>query len=501
MKLPQLTKKHSKHIFRIAPISILTCLILTGCGPKEDPTDALTAPRMTMDLPVSLSGIVTATPTNSKSGIQSTRVLQAAEAVTDPALCEQYFDPEADFMENGYGMTRFLVGLSQSQSCFADFIMNAVVTNGTTWINEGLITLPLNADDPDGPTHVQIEQSGDTAQVWLYFATPEVALPADLSSVQTLYLTWTGTTPDTNGQYYMVNMPVNPDDPDAPAGVRVDFTRTASTAENKIYLKMRDNHTGGLGGFRIDVSRTGVDTNASYTAKGLITFLSNPFPGTPTGTAIPNFAASAVVDSDGLGASIASFNNFAISLAFDNDSNGTIDPTINEFDLGSYQFTISDTTYFDPTQYNSTITTTPFADQIIEWRDKSISNANYIADHPRIMDAAGNMVTCMESDGICGDDGDGIVESDQGEWQGWGLPTGYLTDTCAYNVTGNCNDFMNAFFSQDTFGSSFPNSPIADIPTDTRATQLTSLVQLDSVHPDDDSTGATTFDVPDAPVR
>ncbi len=489
-------------------ISLLAAIMLSACNPQEmtlindqsdnqDEITTMTTPRITMGLPITLSSVVY--DTNNKSSKLHSRATNS-----DPSDCSEHFDPHSNFMENGYSMSRFLVGLSQQQSCFADFIMASVVTQGTNWINQGVITLPSNPNDSEAPTHVQLEQSGDTNQVWLYFHIPGETLPTDRSNVNTLYLTWTGIENNMTGKFYMVNMPQQTDDPDAPEGLRVDFVRTTTSATNKIYLNMRETHSGGMGGFRIDVNRTGNGADAIYTAKGLITFLGQPFPNLPDGIALPEFSATAVVDADGLGATSANFNKFAVSLNNDSNQDGVIDPDANEFDLGSYQFDINDTTYFDPALYDSTDTETPFVEQVLEWRNKSTGNATYIADHQRIQpsvpEAHANytMFNCLERE-LCDYNGNGVLDDNSGEWEGWNLGVGYLTDTCIDDATvlnNDCNAFVSKFFESNMFGIVSLNSTALEPTDDWRNAELANITQLTTVHSEDDLTGETTFIVP-----
>ena len=501
--------KSFKIIFNRLSLATLTAISVSACVTDDTTLEEteinknISAPPLTMNLPVTLSGIVASSDNKS---IQNTQQ-NLHNAVSDPSACEQYFDPHADFMSNGYSMTRFLVGLSQQQSCFADFIMSSVVTQGVEWINQGLISLPIDVNDPEAPSHAQLEQTGDTNQVWLFFATPGSELPADLSETQTLYLTWTGSGDDIQGQFFMANMPYNPDDPDAPTGIRVDFTRTASSASNIIFLNMREGHSAGMGGFRIDVQQTGTGANASYSAKGLITFLGQPFPNLPAGVDLPEFSAAAVVDAEGLGAATASFNHFAVSLNNDSNNDGMIDPNANEFDLGSYQFDISDTTYFDPALYDEMDTQSSYGEQVTEWRNKAVSNASYIADYQRIEAAvpAGlenyTMLSCLEQE-FCDYNGNGTQELPD-EWDGWNLGDGYFTNTCIDDATNSsdCNAFIGYLFEENMFGVAALNSTDPEPTSDWRSVELESITQLTSVHPNDDLTGASTFQIPDAPIR
>lgn len=419
-------------------ISFVACIPdqLKGNNPKQaddsiEQAEKIKPPEITMDLPITLSAVLV----NATSSSKTQEKLRSRNASNDPNQCEQYFDPNSDFLENGYNMTRFLIGLSQQQSCVADFIMESIIGQAETWLNKGLISLPVNSDDPNAPSHMQIEQSGDTYQAWLFFATPGTNLPADHSSIQTLYLAWSGSGEEIQGQFYWLNIPLNVDNPDAPAGVRIDFTRSATSADNQIYLKMQPGHSGGISGFRVDVNQTGSGTNATYRAKSLITFIGQPFLNLPEGLDLPEFSVIAVVDATGLGATSANFNKFAVTIKNDSDNNGIIDSSNNEFDLGSYQFDINDTTYFNPILYDITNTTTPYAPQVTEWRRKSVNNATYVADYPRIeVDAPQGLenytqLKCLERN-ICDYNGNNILNDNLGEWEGWELGVDYFTSTC-----------------------------------------------------------------------
>ena len=88
-------------------------------------------------------------------------------------------------------MTKFLVSLSQSQSCFADFLIGIIAANGQFFVNQGVISTGETAAGE--PTHVRLVQSGTTFTMLMYF---------DGSGVTPgMYFTWTTTsTTDSGGQ-------------------------------------------------------------------------------------------------------------------------------------------------------------------------------------------------------------------------------------------------------------------------------------------------------------
>lgn len=461
--------------------------------------EKIEAPEITMDLPITLSGVLADAKNKSKAPIK----VQGRNESNDLSQCEQYFDPNSDFLENGYNMARFLIGISQQQSCFADFIMKNITAQASIWLNKGVIALPINPNDPNAPSHLQIEQSGDSYQAWLFFTTHGADLPVDQSNLQTLYLGWSGTGEEIQGQFFLVNIALNENDPDTPTDVRVDFSRGASTATNQIYLNMPAGHSGGIAGFRIDVHQVGTSANAIYSAKGLITFNAQPFPDLPEGLDLPAFSVSAILDASGLGATSANFNKFAVTLNNDSNKDGSIDPAQKEFDLGSYQFNINDTTYFDPSLYAASNMQTAYVNQVTEWRNKTVNNANYVADYTRIEPTADpglenyTQLKCLERE-FCDYNENGILEENLGEWLGWNLGADYFTTTCIDNaatVNNDCNAFVGKIFEESLFGTFSLNSSNPE-PTDWRNAELAGLTQLTSVHPDNATTGTFTFVIP-----
>ncbi len=465
--------------------------------------EKIAAPEITMDLPITLSGVLA----DAKDKTNSPMKVQGRNESNDLDQCEQYFDPNSNFLENGYNMSRFLVGLSQQQSCFADFIMQNIITQASIWLNQGVITLPVNPDDPKAPSHLQIEHSEGSYQAWLFFTTHGVDLPIDRSNLQTLYLSWSGTGEDIQGQFFLVNIALNENDPDAPTDVRVDFSRGASTATNQIYLNMPAGHSGGIAGFRIDVSQVGTGVNTIYSAKGLITFIAQPFADLPEGLELPIFSVAAILDASGLGATSANFSKFAVTLNNDSNKDGSIDPVQNEFDLGSYQFDINDITYFDPIRYDPSNTQTTYVKQVTEWRNKSVNNASYVADYTRIEPTVPQglenytQLKCLERD-FCDYNGNGYLDESSGEWLGWSLGLDYFTTTCIDNaatINNDCDAFVGKIFEDSLFGVFSLNSSNPE-PADWRNTELAGLTQLTSVHPDSATTGTFTFVIPKTPA-
>ena len=294
----------------------LLSLALSACAPKEE--EDIGAPQMSMNLPASLTG--DAQPTNTAS----VALRQSGEA-DDCA-----FAGASDWMANGYKMTQFLLGLSESQSCFIDFLIHAVGKNKSGLLDKGLVKVG-NPDDPDSPKFVQLEKAGDTYQLWLLFDEN-----GDTSN-KVLYLTWTGSENNATGQMIMKGIGQNTctaqDCP--PDKARLDFVRSEAQDKNEMYFGYPD-AAEALAGFRVEVTRTGSGSSKQYEAKGYIKAKSQPMPNLPTTETfnVPSFSVLTISDRDGMGGSIANFQDFALHLA------GT------DYSYGSYHLTLTDKAYF-----------------------------------------------------------------------------------------------------------------------------------------------------------
>ncbi|MEE8396322.1 MAG: hypothetical protein V3S29_09730, partial [bacterium] len=229
--------------------------LVSACGEEPVVTvEALTAPVVSMTLPASLT---VRTP---PAGARSEPLLYASSHDAGPD-CD--FGQEDDPFGNAYGMTRFLVGLSQSQSCFADWLMTAVTTDGAWMVNEGQISTGNTAASGE-MTFIEITQSADEATygVWFYWD--------DAGATPRLYLTWTNASAtDATGQMIWV-VPDNDASLTEPDAVRVDFSRSTASDVNEVYIRFPVTNQDTTQGFRVEVTANKSGASTTDLAKGLL---------------------------------------------------------------------------------------------------------------------------------------------------------------------------------------------------------------------------------------
>lgn len=418
---------------------ILSSFLLSACG--EEPGH-LDAPNVRMSLPVSLTGTVStggqaaSSPSLTKDIANNTTAITASD--TD---CHNNGANQENWMENGYTLTTFLVGISQSQSCFADMIISGVAANGATLVNKGLYTIPN--PEVSGPTHVEIQETGGAYHVWIYFN--EAGL-AELSQVHTLYITWSTLGTDSTGRFIMANSPFDVNDPGAPDRVRVDFSRGSSGDTNSIYMGFPEPHSIGINGFRVDVSKTGSADSASYLAKGLISLTNQldlngalQFSSESFAADTPSMTMVAYAGADENGAAISKFNDIAMHIGDE----------LNTFNLGSYRYTTEDRSYFTSAA-------------AIEWQRFTVAPAVYVNV------TEGNSRIEHEPDWL----------SSVASWLS--LDSNYFTDTCTEVDGVDCSAFMQAFYDIGIFDGTMGGTNSSETePNDVRTAQLDDAVQFE----------------------
>jgi hypothetical protein len=454
----------------LGSVMLVALLFLAACS-DEDSTAPTTTPDPTPAGSISAPSVAMALPASMTAATPATATLSVAQANGDPN-CD--FGNESNPFENGYTLTKFLVSLSQGQTCFADFIIEQITTNALPFVGVGLV--PTGDTTAGEPTHFQIEQStdGNTYQVWLFFD--------GTGTTPSVYATWTTATGgDLSGQLIFTETSGTGGEPDA---VRVDFSRSATSDTNKIYIRFPNTGTHNMEGFRVEVTRTGTSPDSQYVARGRMSMLGqwggNNLPTTET-FVTPSLSMVAVANEAGLGAAIASFDNVAIHMA-------SVDTDLSDgdqsFSFGSYQYTVSDKAYF-------------LADGTEEWINKgSISGATYV-------NTSGSNVRSDSTGGVqvgvlvnCLEDTDCTA---------FGLPdmqlgTDYFTSTCydtqADPPTADCTTFVQGIYDWGFLNT--PNSTGPEPSGDFRQAFLAAAVQLTSVWPTGEN-ATTTFAIPAAP--
>ena len=414
-----------------------------------------------MALPKSLTG--------SSSSTAALNTMVRAQ-VTDPAQCE-LGGSDNDPFTNGFRMTRFLVGMSQATSCFADFLVYAITTVGAPHVNKGIVATG-NAAGTDEPTHFEIIETngGKKVQVWLYDdgkgVTPH------------LYFTWNTTDgSDVNGRLVIKGDATDLKEPEA---VRVDFVRSDTGATNTMLFRFPVDSPDLLEGFQVVVTQTGTGADATYEAKGFLQTTGQWSSNLPTTETFdpPTLAAVAVADSTGLGAAIANFQNIGFDLTIPDDAGN---PWVG---LGSYQVTMTDKSYFDATGAE-------------EWLWKGPTDARYVntsATNGRFGGATLNLfLYCLEgapNDPNCGTPPNNVP--------GLSLGSGYFTNTCTDANAADCTAMWSGIYTLGGgWGVNTPNSTTAEPSGDFRKAALGAAKQLTSTLPAGE-TAATAFEIPAA---
>lgn len=416
-----------------------------------------------MDLPVTLSNVV------SLGGQQ-----KISSRVSDPATCSDYYDETANAFLNGYAMSKYLVGISQSQACFADFLIEAVLLHSPYTIGKGLIALPADSTDPGAPTHLQVEKESDTYKVWIYFAAQRDAL--DIANDKMMYLTWTTVGDDTTGSFYWLHL-TDGTVAEQPENLRVDFTRGVSTETNNVFIDFSAGS--GFSGFRVDVSRV-VDatagTDKTY-VKGRMELSGQPAASTlPVEFTYDNpyLGVTAILNADGAGAA-----DWKIGKLANETDQGDL------LNMGAFYMDISSLTYFDNAG-------------TVSWIDRGLKNGEYINPDNLFTRSGTNLssyLTCMEGTGTncMGIAHDGLDY------------VGYFTDVCNEVDGAECTLYAEEAFLPwlvdylDTAsGTTVTNSAAADEPSDSRKTDLDAMTALNVTYADGE-TEAALFTTPTAP--
>lgn len=422
---------------------------LSACLSEEEKTDDTgqteSAPQLTMQIPASMS-----------SSSAATRLVAASNL----DACAFNADEHGDWVSNGYRMSKFLVALSQSQSCFTDGIIEAIMAVGHVYKNKGKQPVPTSESDPDAPKFVEYVVNGSTSQIWLHF---------DETATKRLYITWVKQTDGYTGSMTFAGFDPDPSDPGAPNRIRVDFVRSASGDTNDIYMGFSAGHPAHIVGFHVQVSATPEGESTIYHAKGLLQTDGHFMPNLPTTEtfSFPQLAIATVANDTGEGATRAIFSNLALHL-----QDG--DQATDGWNLGSYQYTDQEKVYFSGTG-------------IEQWKAKTVVDGLYVntsGTNNRGGVGLPFIIDCLEDAVGC----NGIPVM--------ALGTGYFTAPCSETDDAVCTDLIQAIHNLGFLGN-MPNSTEAEptIDSDWRVQWLNDNLPLDALWPTGED-GVTTFTIP-----
>lgn len=387
-------------------------------------------PSLDMELPDSLTG-------GAISAGALTRAVLGTQAASDGPNCDFQGSGDDDAFQNGYNMTRFLVGAVASWMCISDFLIEQIAT--LPFPTDGSILDISDPTDPTGPSGIRLTLNSATQTTMELFFDSATTGPG-------VYLSWNTVSGSTTGRLVLASGFLDDgSDPEAPNAMRMDFTVTSAERVADMFLSFPDTHPN-LNGFRIQVTKdlsNPVDA-PTFTALGRLDLSQQWDPGYeaqfPTDTP-PSLLLYTVSDGNGNGAAIASFDGVGISFDLTSFLLGH---------LGFYKYTKDDTYVFDSLG-------------VSVWVDKNITTATF-ENSP-----VGRNSNTANLDAI-----EGFL----------GLPTDYFTATCA-NDGDDCSTLLNLVFADGAYGAEANSG--AD-PGDWRTTIINGITGTDylpSICPND----------------
>lgn len=436
-------------------ITACCTVLLIGCGDTttEDPTTTPLS-RVALSMPDSMTGgkniSGSAAPvagTNISKSLAAAKVIATTAAQGTSQPCAFNGAGSDDPFENGYHMTRFLVGAIASWTCVADLFINIAEFVP----NDGLIKETDNntnagSYDPKDPTHYSVtDEGGGKIAVRLYYgfdrAMPPVA--ADIPQFFAAWIEGEGDNIDGRLVFDVVTIAGVERNSDDPAAMRLDFNYTETQKLATMYIKF-DGGNEWANGLRIEVTEDlGVNPLTQvYLARGLLD-MKRQFVDTPGVPELPAFQMYTTANKLGEGAAIADFVDVALPLEL-NAGTGN--------HLGNYIFTKVDKYFFQE-------------DESWDWVDKAITTSEYRG--VRTTPATGG--TLLPFDPSL----DLIILA-------LALDPDYFTGTACNAVGDDCNDLLNAIF-QDGFSDQEPNQ--GTDPMDWRSTVVETPSYLGSVYP------------------
>jgi hypothetical protein len=320
----------------LAPL-LFAALLLFAAGCEEDTnssdgTITAEAPTLDMSFPDSLTG-----------GTSST-ALQNAAAGDEP---DCFYDGagQDDPFQNGYFMTKFLVGAVATWTCVADFVSLSIATLQLP--TDGQV-IPTGGDPEDGPTGVSVTQDSSVQlTVRLYFN--------DNEEDPGFFVSWVQTDDGVDGRLILNEDVFDSDDPDEPSDMRMDFSIGEDSRSADMYIAFPAENTHQVSGFRINVARD--DGDETFVAKGILAFDGQWFSDVPASiTETPGLRIATISNFEGDGAASAVFGDAAVEFA--------LGPSFSDRSLGWYLFDKDDIYFFDSAGAD-------------EWISKAVTSAQY----------------------------------------------------------------------------------------------------------------------------
>jgi hypothetical protein len=436
-------------------IILLVAIGLTACASDDEEQSA--APDvldLNMSIPASLTGAPVPKGVVTVSGVQVRS--------TDAPCAYQGPGDEDDPFRNGYEMTKFMVSVVASWTCWADALIDISVYvphNGEIQATDNQ-TDNVNYE-ADEPTHYSVTDDSDTqTTIRIYYGYDRDVPPLEGEDPQ-FYFSWNvDVNGDIQGKLIIDGTAIDPENrkPEDPTMMRMDFNYTATEKLADMFLVF-DNGNEWADGFRIEVKKdlTAAPFEHVFTARGLIN-AKRQFIDVPPISELPVLRMYTVSDRVGEGAAIAEFADVALPLPLNLAGNH----------LGNYIFDKVDTYFFDADQSTS---------EPWDYINKTFSFAQYRGN--RTTPATGGTLVPFDPSL------DQIVDH-------LGLPNTYFTGNECANVGDNCVDLLNGIFASG-FAGQEPNQ--GTDPGDWRSIALQNPIYLNSIYPNGvDWNGAFDFE-------
>lgn len=446
--------------YKHALLASAATLILTACGPEEDETSRLnngiSSTVLDLELPDSITGGNVAT-TLPKTEVQAQKAMSSMNHKGDDLPCAYLANESEDPFENGYEMTKFMVGAIATWSCVGDFLMTVseyIPHDGTVYESDN--DTNSNSYDPEDPTHFRVVDDSDTqTSIYLYYGYDRSS-PPSAEAPAGFYLSWAeAENGDISGR--MIVRTDNLDEehqPDDPELMRMDFQHTDEQKVHDMFLGFGEGNIW-ADGLRIKVTKN-LNANPAqsvFIAQGIMGMKAQ-FLAVDGIEETPELRFFTVSNEKGDGAAIAQMNDLSFMLPLNFTGNN----------LGAYLTDKEDIYYFDDNQA---------ADQPWDWIHKSFTTAEYRGDRTTL-ETGGTWLPFDPS-------------LDQIE-EGLELGEGYFANSCA-EVGDDCVALINAVFEDEGFADQEPNQGVD--PGDWRSDALQGATYLDSVYPNGvDWTGA-----------
>lgn len=435
------------------PFALVALLFIGACSDDDPPTTNTSGtPTVDMGFPSSLTGSESSSGalTNALAVVTGEEYIEPRSAHGPPHCFFDGAGQGQDPFQNGYVMTKFLVGMVAQWMCITDFMINeltsfAIPTNGT------IQPIPPDLDDPDAPSGISITTDSATQKTIRLYFDNDTTTPG-------MYFSWNTNGGSTQGKLVITSAMMNDtNDANAPSGMRLDFTLATASQVADLFIGFPAGNQMNVSGFRTQVTKN-LDTSALpiFTALGRMNMSGQFMPGFDAavpGTA-PTMLMYSISDSAGEGAAIASFANVGISFDFSSSSLGH---------LGHYLTTKTDKYFF----------TSAGASQ---WVNKSFTSATFQGGRT----STGPQLTTFE----------GFLAA---------APTPLVTP---YFSAGNCDlvgdeciAFFDSMFSFSTFGQEANSGSDPGGWRSTNISAVTSASYLSSICPG--SAASCTYDSSD----